>query len=185
MTGTMLAMERMPGNPNGGVIINTGSMASFLPADIQESTSYHVSKHGVLALTKSLGTKAIYKEKKVRIASICPFFVSTDIIKADEEIYSLVKKELGESHIMSVEYVAEAFIKLVEEEGNNGSALCVFPHVRPFYWPIFAWGPLYWLLGNALLGRLIGIKVVTNKLHFMCLCLTLMFLYILYSLIKY
>ena len=181
MNGAMLAMERIATNPNGGVIINTGSMASFLPADIEDSTSYHVTKHGVLALTKSLGTKEIYKQKKIRVASICPFFVSTDIIKADEEIYSLVKKELGERHIMSVEYVAEAFIQLVEDEGNNGSALCVFPHVRPFYWPIFAWGPLYWLLGNALLARLLGLKVVTNAFHFMCLCLTLLGFYFVFS----
>ena len=159
MNGARLAMERM----KGGLVVNMGSMASFLPADIEASTSYHVSKHGVLGLTKSLGTKAIFNEKKIRVAALCPFFASTDIIKADAATYALVKEKLGERHIMSVDRVAEAFIGLLEDEGRNGAALCVFPHVPPFYWPIFAWGPLYYFLLVAIFAKFANLRIVGLK----------------------
>lgn len=62
-----------------GVIINTASLAALqlypnLP-------TYTISKSGALAIGRVLGCKEFYDKYKVRIITICPGGVTTEIFK--------------------------------------------------------------------------------------------------------
>ena len=54
MLGTELAMQRMRKAGKSGQIINTASMAGVAPGLNEEMTPYTVSKHGVVALTRTM-----------------------------------------------------------------------------------------------------------------------------------
>ena len=64
MLGTELAMQRMRKAGKSGQIINTASMAGVAPGLNEEMTPYTVSKHGVVALTRTLA--------KVRVKPFYP-----------------------------------------------------------------------------------------------------------------
>ena len=62
--GTMLAMEKMGVSKGGqgGLIIQTGSMASFLAGfDTIEESAYTAAKQGVLGYCRSVATPQLYK----------------------------------------------------------------------------------------------------------------------------
>merc|ERR1711936_1510476 len=55
MLGTDIALERMRKAGKSGQIINTASMAGFAPGLSEKMAAYTVSKHGVVALTRTMG----------------------------------------------------------------------------------------------------------------------------------
>ena len=55
MLGTEIALERMRAAGKSGQIINTASMAGIGPGLSEKMLAYTVSKHGVVALTRTLG----------------------------------------------------------------------------------------------------------------------------------
>ena len=55
MLGTEIALERMRAAGKSGQIINTASMAGLGPGLSETMLSYTVSKHGVVALTRTMG----------------------------------------------------------------------------------------------------------------------------------
>jgi len=87
MQGTYLAMERMSKEHGGqgGLIINTGSAAGIIFGDqdpaLVEANSYIVAKHGVIALTRSLGNKINFAKTGVMVQCVCPNFVDTNLIR--------------------------------------------------------------------------------------------------------
>ena len=55
MLGTEIALERMRKFNKAGQIINTASMAGLGPGLSEKMLAYTVSKHGVVALTRTMG----------------------------------------------------------------------------------------------------------------------------------
>jgi NAD(P)-dependent dehydrogenase (short-subunit alcohol dehydrogenase family) len=64
-----------------GVIINTGSVASFRGGEA--GVAYTAAKHGIIGLTRSIA--AMYAEDGVRCVAICPGPVATGITKLNAE----------------------------------------------------------------------------------------------------
>jgi NAD(P)-dependent dehydrogenase (short-subunit alcohol dehydrogenase family) len=64
-----------------GVIINTGSVASFRGGEA--GVAYTVAKHGLIGLTRSIA--AMYGRERIRCVAICPGPVTTGITKLNAE----------------------------------------------------------------------------------------------------
>jgi len=54
MNGTDIALKRMKKAPKKGTIVNTASMAGFTTGAGEKAMGYSASKHGVVALTRTL-----------------------------------------------------------------------------------------------------------------------------------
>jgi len=128
--GSEVAMDRMgrQAGGDGGLIVNTASLAGVLKSFNRESTSYYVAKHGVVDLTRSLGQEHLSRRTGVEHMAICPAFADTHII---EDLG--IKRETLEAKegIMSPEYVADCFIKLVKT-GRNGDVMIIRKNTPPF-----------------------------------------------------
>merc|ERR1719315_143676 len=106
----------------GGLIVNTASLAGIGVGLTRSSACYFVAKHGVVSLTRTLGAEKNFKETGVKVQCICPSFAETGILSDLEgDSKSLIEKKIG---IMTAEYVADAFIKLVTK-CKNGAAVVV------------------------------------------------------------
>ena len=130
VAGTEVVLDRMgvQAGGQGGLIVNTASLAGILKGFNRESVSYYVAKHGVVSLTRSLGQDYLCKRTGVQHVAICPAFAATDII---EDLG--VNKETLElkEGIMEPEYVADCFLKLVKS-GENGDVMVVRKSCPPF-----------------------------------------------------
>ena len=67
-----------------GSIINTASMSGHIVNIPQPQAAYNTSKAGVIMLTKSLAVE--WADKNVRVNSISPGYIMTDLIKGNELI---------------------------------------------------------------------------------------------------
>jgi len=65
------------GNPDGGHLLNTGSMASLMP--VPSLAAYCTSKYGVLALSEVLALEMTAAGAKVGVTVLCPGPVATDL----------------------------------------------------------------------------------------------------------
>ncbi len=78
--GVRAFLPVLEANPNGGRIINTGSLGSF--AILPDLGAYCVSKFGVVALTEALAAELKMANSKVQASVICPGRVATNIGKS-------------------------------------------------------------------------------------------------------
>jgi len=133
--GTMLAMEKMGasrGGP-GGLIVQTGSMASFLAGfDTVEESAYTASKQGILGYCRSLANQKTYEKEKVRMVGICPWFVNTELVRSQVNSINEVEEKYKVRSLEPQE-VGAAFDRLVVT-GLSGQMLVVMPGFT-FYWP--------------------------------------------------
>ena len=96
----------------------------------ESMVAYMVSKHGVVALTRSLASCS----NNIVHKAICPSFADTEIVSSglgqgneSEKAKGLQTiKSLG--GLMTPEFVAEGFFQLVTE-GGNGAVMVVFKDV--------------------------------------------------------
>ncbi|CAL1292590.1 unnamed protein product [Larinioides sclopetarius] len=111
---------------NGGVVINTSSLAGFLPA--AENPVYTASKHGIIGLTRSLGLPLHFDKDGIIFACVAPHMIDTDILKSvNKTLVSDYDISKVHSHIlMRPEFVAKGFMKILEDK-INGSVLTVIP----------------------------------------------------------
>jgi len=127
MLGTEIALERMRAAGKSGQIINTASMAGIGPGLSEKMLAYTVSKHGVVALTRTMGATT----KGVAHKCICPSWADTEIVSGAqataEEREGLNKSIKDFGGLMTPEYVAEGFYRLVTQ-CQTGSALAVMGH---------------------------------------------------------
>eukprot|EP00092_Neocalanus_flemingeri_P096803 GFUD01123268.1.p1 GENE.GFUD01123268.1~~GFUD01123268.1.p1 ORF type:complete len:302 (+),score=71.92 GFUD01123268.1:48-953(+) len=130
MAGTEVAMDRMSleKGGNGGLIINTASLAGIVKGFGNDSVSYFVAKHGVVTLTRTLGQDFAAKKSGIQHMCICPAFADTAIIENVGVSREILEKRTG---IMTPEFVAECFLKLVKT-GRNGDAMVVMKNFPPF-----------------------------------------------------
>lgn len=87
LTGVFLtaaAAGRYMIKQGGGSIINTASMSGHIVNIPQPQVAYNASKAGVIMLTKSLAVE--WADKNIRVNSISPGYIMTDLIKGHELI---------------------------------------------------------------------------------------------------
>jgi len=163
MAGTELAMDRMDksNGGQGGLILNIASIAGIGFGFSRESAPYFVAKHGVVALTRSLGHRLVYRDTGVKVQCICPSFADTAIISdLGPGVRDGINKKFG---IMTPEFVGEGFIKLIKH-GGNGAALVVAKDCPPFFIGDYSQRMLIFLgLGAKLMHKLFGIEVFTTR----------------------
>jgi NAD(P)-dependent dehydrogenase (short-subunit alcohol dehydrogenase family) len=73
-----------------GSIINTASMSGHIVNVPQPQCAYNSSKAGVIMLTKSLAVE--WAKKNVRVNSISPGYIATDLINNDPNLKPLIEK---------------------------------------------------------------------------------------------
>ncbi|GFT73840.1 15-hydroxyprostaglandin dehydrogenase [Nephila pilipes] len=109
----------------GGIVINTASIAGFVP--IADVPVYVASKHGVVGLTRSYGTQYHFDKDGIIFAALCPSFTRTELVLESRNNTVRCDNDFSKrSDLMSTEHVAKGVIKLLEDK-INGSALAVTP----------------------------------------------------------
>ena len=86
--GTYLAFNRMgrsKGSGRGGLVINIASLAAIAPGNCVLESSYFASKAAVVGLTKTMGSKEVFREEGVQVKALCPFYADTNIVNDDKE----------------------------------------------------------------------------------------------------
>ena len=176
MLGTEIALERMRKADKAGQIINTASMAAFGPGVREAMVSYTASKHGVVALTRTLARTT----SGVAHKAICPSYADTEIVSAantwQEDQTALARSIEACGGLMSPEFVAEGFYRLVTQ-CDSGAVMAVMPGL----YFIFPDTSSPFVLGLVLLGRLCqritGVSVV-NTNHLLLILSTIIFLFL-------
>jgi len=133
INGTEIAVERMKKAGKAGQIINTASMAGFGPGLSPSMMAYTTSKHGVVAMTRTLATENYGISHK----AICPAWADTEIVSSATHRQSLTPyiKQIG--GLMSPEFVAEGFFRLLTQ-CDNGACMVVFKDTPYFLVPEFS-----------------------------------------------
>ncbi|GAA0417444.1 MAG: SDR family NAD(P)-dependent oxidoreductase [Bacillota bacterium] len=109
------AIEQMRQQEDGGVIVNSGSIHSFVGKD--SVTAYSAAKGGVKLLTQTLGIA--YAKEGIRVNAICPGYIDTPLIaKSSPE----VKDHLVSLHPMGrlgkAEEVAKSVLFLASDDAS-------------------------------------------------------------------
>ena len=130
MNGTSIALRRMKAVEKKGEIVNTASLAGLLTGMGESMIGYCASKHGVVAMTRTLARDC--KEHGVSIKAICPAFADTDMVSAvydhsKDRIKEEVTQAIKDRGLMTPDYVAEGFYKLVTE-CDNGNVIWAMPN---------------------------------------------------------
>lgn len=87
---TSRAAARVMLKQGRGSIINTASMSGHIVNVPQPQCAYNASKAGVIMLTKSMAVE--FAKKGVRVNSISPGYIGTDLILEAEHLKSLIEQ---------------------------------------------------------------------------------------------
>jgi NAD(P)-dependent dehydrogenase (short-subunit alcohol dehydrogenase family) len=110
--------------PNGGSIVATASLAGLtaMPFD----PAYTATKHAVVGWVR--GAAPVLAARGIRLNAICPGFTDTPIVE-------LELREQLDVPLIDPSYVAEAALRVLEDE-ETGRAWVVQPNrVEPFRFP--------------------------------------------------
>ena len=157
MSATLMAMDRMKGRA-GCQLVNIASMAGILPGMSIDSMAYTISKHGVVALSRTLGKNK--KEHGVDVLCLCPAWANTDIVnKVRDNHKAAVDKMVKETGLMEVERVGEAFMALLGSK--NGTVLSVVAKLPLMELPDLALHRVMFTGAVAqLINKLFGVEIV-------------------------
>jgi len=163
MNGTEIALERMKKAGKPGQIINTASLAGFGPGVNAEMSPYTVSKHGVVALTRTMAKE----DSGVMHKAICPAWTDTNIVSSattDKAQKSALNKHINKmGGLMTPEYVAEGFFRLLTQCGN-GCTLVVLKDTPYIAMPDYGTGMVMIIaLMSRLLEKLVNPQVVLGQ----------------------
>lgn len=128
LTGVFLsdkyAITQMLKQPEGGVIVNCGSIHSFVGKS--GVTAYAAAKGGVKVLTETLATD--YAHHNIRINAVCPGYIDTPLLKTlqPEQKQALVALH-PQGRLGRPEEVASAVLFLASRDASfvNGASLLV------------------------------------------------------------
>lgn len=118
------AIEQFLKQGTGGVIVNAGSIHSFV--SLPNPTAYSAAKGGVKLLTQNLCTA--YAKEGIRINAICPGYIETPLLAA---VDSQTKEYLASLHpqgrLGKPEEIAKAVLFLASDDASfvNGTTLLV------------------------------------------------------------
>jgi len=184
MEATELVLERMSleKGGRGGLIVNTASLAGIVSGWNKSSYSYFASKHAVVSMTRTLGSKEVFRETGVKVQCICPAFADTAIIDDKDggrTFRDTLEKNFG---ILTVEEVSEGFMQLVESCGN-GAAVIVFKGAPPMVYHDVTY-PVCLAMAVVATGlsKVLGIRLFTKYHQLASILLLLIILHILFGL---
>lgn len=129
-TGITLGMKYMDKSSggNGGHIVNVSSIAGLFV--VPEVPAYCVSKQAVVAMTRCFGSDLYWNRHGVRVNCICPDPIDTplwkqlsDSCKVSEDTAGLPR--IFDARIQPPSLVAQAVVKLLEDEPNGAALLCL------------------------------------------------------------
>ncbi len=131
LTGVWLSMKHeipaMLAN-GGGAIVNTSSVYGLTRSDIGHAP-YAVSKHGVIALTKSAAFE--YAKRGLRVNAVCPGWTHSEMIDpgldANEKFRAFVEGQVPMGRVADASEIADAVLWLCSGEASyvTGHAMSV------------------------------------------------------------
>ena len=137
---------------------------------------YTVSKHGVVAMTRTLATD---NSSGIMHKAICPAWADTEIVHSAVNSMKANYDKVG--GLMTPEYVAEGFYQLLTQ-CDNGSTMCVIKNCPYIVMPDYNLPMLYLFAGVAkLVGRILSSQVVMP--HHLIMGLAISFILFCYLLI--
>ena len=119
LTGVFLCLQaelKAMLKTGGGSIVNISSLAGL--NGMPYGCSYAAAKHGVIALTKSAAGE--YGKHNIRVNSMCPGFIQTDILKGvpDEILESSTNLRVPLKRIGKVSEVAKSIAFLLSDDAS-------------------------------------------------------------------
>jgi len=165
----------------GGLVVNTASMAGILYGMDKDGSSYQISKHGVVAATRTFGNRKIVRKTGIKHVALCPWFSPTSILDGSDKEQIAKKAPMG---LVPVEKVGEAFQRMVKDQRSE-SLMLVMPDTPLVYYPdvSFALGIIVFLLSK--MAHMFGVKTVSTKmLGLMLAVLVVLLFYILHLLLS-
>ncbi|KAJ3108577.1 hypothetical protein HDU97_000859 [Phlyctochytrium planicorne] len=120
--GTQLAMNIMRNQePQGGVIVNTASMAGFIPG--VGMPVYCAAKFGVIGFTRSLD-KTLTMSQNIRVVGVAPTFSETPLLTEDKD-NQMLADTVKAAGTVPVPLVIDAFMLALEDESLCGDIIRV------------------------------------------------------------
>jgi NAD(P)-dependent dehydrogenase (short-subunit alcohol dehydrogenase family) len=118
------SIEQFLKQGSGGVIVNAGSIHSFV--SLPNPTAYSSAKGGVKLLTQNLCTA--YAKEGIRINAICPGYIDTPLLKdADSKQKEYLASLHPQGRLGKPEEIAKAVVFLASDDASfvNGTTLLV------------------------------------------------------------
>jgi len=165
---------RHHGGP-GGLVVNIASCAGLSWSGKHSAMAYWISKHSVVAMTRTFGNYKVAKKTGVKHVALCPWFAETGIIDSSTKELVMKKSPLK---FVSVEKVGEA-LQLAVEEQKTGNLICVLPNSPLIYYPdnLHLQGLVVFLLSKV--AGIFGARTVSPTLQLLILMiLAFIFIYI-------
>lgn len=118
------AIEQFQKQGDGGVVVNCGSIHSFV--SLPSPTAYSSAKGGVKLLTQNLCTA--YAKDGIRVNALCPGYIETPLLKdLDEAHLNHLKSLHPQGRLGKPEEVAKSVVFLASDDAGfvNGTTLLV------------------------------------------------------------
>jgi len=120
----LLAIEQFLKQGTGGVIVNPGSIHSFVA--LPNPTAYSSAKGGVKLLTQNLCTA--YAKEGIRVNAVCPGYIDTPLLAAvDAQKKEYLASLHPQGRLGKPEEIAKAVLILTSDDASfvNGTTLLV------------------------------------------------------------
>lgn len=115
--GCKRAIQQFLSQGNGGVIVNTASVAGL--GAMAGGTAYTASKHGVVGLTKQIACE--YATQGIRVNAVCPGGIATGMTKdlmSDPQTDQMIKMTTPMGRWGEPEEIADAMLFLASDDSK-------------------------------------------------------------------